>query len=398
MKASYENDKIQYEEDLAYYKDYCRRRINPADTYTYQVAHYRSRFDTNTYIVSDEYNKLVEEYEAKKAKGKFSEDALDVPVMPINPEGLYSVYSYSYQDVLDIDDLVGDTFEDSTETETAETDAETDVERVPAVYINNLDATKISAYEYDMMMSEYTAAVEVYKEAYQAHREKYHPDDIDGTARRMDMGFTGNKFLISFCTSGLTFALLYYILSNNLKAQNLMSDTSDINQYHNDQHVALPEEVQRNYDWFPDVGAHSAVQVSSMISHMALQNKGLKKVDLAKRADKDIVDQDGNIEYYKGEIIRDENGNPITSSVPIIDTEFMDALFDASGAPKDKEVRRSYDTTKIPYNPDGSNRDKLGKYATVADLINDDWDFPIYEPQRPGGAYIVDTAPVNTMV
>ena len=23
---------------------------------------------------------------------------------------------------------------------------------------------------------------------------------------------------------------------------------------------------------------------------------------------------------------------------------------------------------------------------------------PIYEPQRPGGAYIVDTAPVNTMV
>src|SRR5207245_2788785 len=44
------------------------------------------------------------------------------------------------------------------------------------------------------------------------------------------------------------------------------------------------------------------------------------------------------------------------------------------------------------------NRDKLGRYATVADLITADWEFPEYEVQRPAGAYIVDTAPVNTMV
>ena len=174
----------------------------------------------------------------------------------------------------------------------------------------------------------------------------------------------------------------------------MLSDTSDINQYKNDQHVALPEEVQRNYDWFPDAGAHSAVQVSSMISHMAILNKGLKNVDLAERAKSDIVNEDGTIEYYKGEILKDENGNPITKSVPMIDEEFMEDLFEASGAPKVKEVRHRYDTTKIPYNPDGSNRDKLGKFNTVADLINEDWEFPVYEPQRPGGAYIVDTAPV----
>ena len=47
----------------------------------------------------------------------------------------------------------------------------------------------------------------------------------------------------------------------------------------------------------------------------------------------------------------------------------------------------------IPYNPDGSDRDKLGKFDTVADLINKDWELPWYEPQRPGGAYLVDTAP-----
>ena len=66
--------------------------------------------------------------------------------------------------------------------------------------------------------------------------------------------------------------------------------------------------------------------------------------------------------------------------------------------PKEKSIRKYYDATKIPYNPDGSNRDKLGKYDTWADLINDDWEFPLYEPQRPAGVYIVDTAPVNTMV
>ena len=44
------------------------------------------------------------------------------------------------------------------------------------------------------------------------------------------------------------------------------------------------------------------------------------------------------------------------------------------------------------------NRDKLKGYDTVADLINNEWEFPYYEPQRPAGAYIVDTAPVNTMV
>ena len=44
------------------------------------------------------------------------------------------------------------------------------------------------------------------------------------------------------------------------------------------------------------------------------------------------------------------------------------------------------------------DRDKLGDYNTVADLIAADWEFPEFEVQRPAGAYVVDTAPVNTMV
>lgn len=206
------------------------------------------------------------------------------------------------------------------------------------------------------------------------------------------------KVIISLALGFGVFSILYQVMMRNLEAQNMMNDTSDINQYQNDQHIALPEEVQRKFDWFPDVGAHSNVQVSSMISHMALTNKGLNKIQVAKRAEKDILDEDGDVEYYKGEVLYDDDGNVVTELKPMIDTKFMDDLFTASGAPDDKSIRKYYDTTSIPYNPGNKNREKLKNYNTVADLINNDWTFPEYEPQRPAGAYIVDTAPVNTMV
>jgi type IV secretory pathway TraG/TraD family ATPase VirD4 len=206
------------------------------------------------------------------------------------------------------------------------------------------------------------------------------------------------KVLFSLSMGAITFGLLYPFLMRNLQAQNLMNDTSDINQYANDQHIALPEEIQRKFDWFPDVGAHSNVQPSSMISHMMLTNKGLKKVAVARRATTDMLDEDGDVEYLKGEILRDEYDNALTDEQPIIDEEFGSALFDASGLPADKKLRKFYDVAKIPYNPGNENMDKLKGFNTVGDLINGDWDFPEYEVQRPGGAYIVDTAPVNTMV
>jgi type IV secretory pathway TraG/TraD family ATPase VirD4 len=205
--------------------------------------------------------------------------------------------------------------------------------------------------------------------------------------------------VIASLLAGLgTFGILYSVLMRNLDAQNLMNDTSDINQYAGDQHIALPDEVMRKFDWFPDVGAHSDVQFSSMISHVMITNKGLKKVKAAVRADKDLLDQDGDIEYLKGEILRDENGDAITRTVPMIDETFGDALFESSGIPDTKGLRKRYNTTAIPYNADGGERDKLGTFKTVADLINSDWTLPEYEVQRPAGAYLVDTAPVNTMV
>lgn len=192
--------------------------------------------------------------------------------------------------------------------------------------------------------------------------------------------------------------LLYTVVGRQIDAQNLMHDTEDINQYTGDQHVALPDEIIRKFDVFPDAGAHSDVQVSSMISHAMLTNKGLKKVVMADRAGADTIDEDGDIVYFKGEILRDEEGEALVRTMPMIDVDFGEALFDSSGMPADKKLRRRFVPADIPYNEDGSNREKLGKFRTMADMINADWDLPEFEPQRPAGAYIVDTAPVNTMV
>ena len=230
-------------------------------------------------------------------------------------------------------------------------------------------------------------------------------DDSESLVDVMNRGFgyycrpSFLKVIVSLL-GGLAFAaIIWPFMYRNWQTQNLTRDTSDINQYQNDQHIALPEEVQRKFDWFPDVGAHCNVQVSSMISHVALSNKGLKKIPVAQRAEEIIYDEDGDVRYYKGQMLEDDDGNPITRNMPMMDEKFMEALFEASGMPDDKRIRKYYDATDIPYNPDGKDRTKQGgKHKTVADMINAGWTFPEYEPQRPGGAYLVDTEPVNTMV
>ncbi|MFD4943068.1 type IV secretory system conjugative DNA transfer family protein [Streptomyces sp. NPDC058409] len=209
---------------------------------------------------------------------------------------------------------------------------------------------------------------------------------------------SGFKLFVTLGSGLLIMLAIGTWFSRKVAAANLMNTTSDINQYQNDQHIALPEEIQRNFDWFPDAGAHSDVQVSSVISHMMLRKKGLGTVEVSQRAEKDVIDVGGNLVYYAGEVMDDDEGNPLARTLPIIDEDFGDDLFESSGLPQDKTMRKKYDTTLIPYNPDGKDREKLGTYKTVADLIKDDWTFPAYEVQRPAGAYIVDTAPVNTMV
>ena len=253
------------------------------------------------------------------------------------------------------------------------------------------------------LMWMFVSVMEMIHRAFSGHQAKgINFADPKNLGFRYFIGFTPLKFFITLLTVLIAFGIFYIIFMHNLNVQNALADTSDINQYHNDQHIALPEEIQRKFDYFPDVGATSDVVFSSMISHIALQNKGIKNIQVAQRTPVDIKDEDGEIVLYKGEILHDDNGDVLFEEKPMFDTDFMNALFEASGLPEDKNLRKFYDATEISYNPGNKNRDKLknkkNPYNTVADLINNDWEFPYYEPQRPGGAYIVDTAPVNTMV
>ncbi|PZU04630.1 MAG: ATPase [Gordonia sp. (in: high G+C Gram-positive bacteria)] len=183
-----------------------------------------------------------------------------------------------------------------------------------------------------------------------------------------------------------------------LDAQNLMYETSDINQYDDDQHIAVPEEVIRQYGIFPDVGAHSFSAPSSLLGHAMLSSRGTKKVDLLRRYDADVLDETGEVLHYKGDVIRDDDGTALFDRVPILDEQFAHDLFDASGLPKDRNLRKFFNPQNIPYNPGRQSRDKHGSEATIAERIDNDWLMPEYEPQRPAGVYFIDEAPVNTMV
>ena len=198
------------------------------------------------------------------------------------------------------------------------------------------------------------------------------------------------KFVLTLSLTALFAFVLWWVLWRNLQVQNNDVNVEDINQYEGDQHIQTPEEMMSHFDYFPDVGAHSSVSVSSMISHIALQNKGLKTVDIVIPGDP----EDAEVEF-RAAIAGDVDELTI-GEAPMIDKTFQRELLAASNVEPQDIV--AYDATKIPYNPGNKNRDKLRGYDTVADLINGDWDFPLYEPQRPSGAYLVDTAPVNTMV
>lgn len=206
------------------------------------------------------------------------------------------------------------------------------------------------------------------------------------------------RVLITLLLGAGVYGVVYTVLRKQVDARNVMYDQVDINQHTDDQHLAVPEEVIRNFVPFPDVGAYSPEQPSSMISHIMLQSKGLKNVEQTVFADKDIYDEEGNLIYEKNEPMRNDDGSLKTVTVPIIDEEFGDALFDGSSLPKDKSLRRKFDARKIPFNPGGKDRDRYGSEATLAEHINKQWEYRDYETQRPAGAFITDVAPVNTQV
>lgn len=221
-------------------------------------------------------------------------------------------------------------------------------------------------------------------------------------------GFTGLVWLLM--TGGLIvagFEITHWFMDRYWQSQNIQYDTSVLKEYQSiDSRLQQPEELAENYDIFPDAGMHSKnTSVTAVLAHVMLTNDGLKKINMVQRADgKTDVDEDRHV-INKNVPLLDEQGNYLREKKPLIDHDFGEKLFDSAFIPrpqgKNKEfiakvLRKRYAPDKLRYNP----THKYGKanVDTVAERINEDWYMPDYEVQRPGGMYIVDTEPNNTMV
>lgn len=251
----------------------------------------------------------------------------------------------------------------------------------------------------DPSMADKVAAAQEAQAAQQAQPKSKQADDT--IIGYMFKHPTWWRLLLSFIVGLIVWGPSRTVFMRQLEAENMLDDVTDINQHDSDAHIQLPQEVANTYAAFPDVGAIANQGVSSMLGHGMLSNKGLKKVRMAKRAEEDIVDpDDGEILVYKGDVIRDDDGEIIweEKEVDLVDNDFSHALFTSANVPDDKRLRRFFDPSKTEHNPNGRVREIEGKHDTLAEYINDDWELPWYEPQRPAGFYMIDVAPVNTMV
>ena len=90
-----------------------------------------------------------------------------------------------------------------------------------------------------------------------------------------------------------------------------------------------------------------------MVSHVMLENKGIDRIDFVRPDESD--DADAEAEFYAR--LDDDRDELTIVKTQMFDRNFGDALFEASGLPRD--LRKWFDPRKIPYNPDNANREKL---------------------------------------
>lgn len=136
--------------------------------------------------------------------------------------------------------------------------------------------------------------------------------------------------------------------------------------YLNDAHIARPVDLPQMYDIVPDNKVHFDIDVTSLLSHLMIrQTPGLNG-------------KDNKVHF---------------------DNKFSQSLFDLAKLPHQSHIRKLYNASKLPYNPDHAFGKTPGN--TVKDVINHTWYVPDYEDpksQDPAGIYIVSTRPENTVL
>ena len=230
LENTYKQALEDYKAQLAEYNAYQKATTNPEETYHRVVAHYRNRNNLEEAIHEEDFEALKNEYNTKLSKNKISADSMDVPLLPFNPADYWVEDSYG---------------EATTEITNEDGSVTSSTEQRAITYRNKLDGRVISYIDYDELINKYNQDVETFKVKYNEHRKLYHPDDVDGTKKTFNIGPTKIKFLVSFAFGAILFSVLYVFLKRNLDAENISKDHTDINQYQGDQHIALPEEVQK---------------------------------------------------------------------------------------------------------------------------------------------------------
>lgn len=231
-------------------------------------------------------------------------------------------------------------------------------------------------------------------------------------------------YIYGFLAAAIAGLIVYDFQARKDRARRQLTDDGILNDYANDSHLKTNEEIIEEYPMIPDAGAHYTGHAATIISHLNFDDKTAPKIKRPVRYEgkpyesKDVkiayLDEDGrkqtSIErVYSGEIKVDEFGDTVYETVPIIDRKFGHDLFDASGIEASNKVgykffdpKRTLNGSKRADRPfvrkikvdDGEEKE----IKTYRDLMMYDWEIPDYEMQRPGGGYLVDTNPVNTLV
>lgn len=213
----------------------------------------------------------------------------------------------------------------------------------------------------------------------------------------------------SFANIGKTFLMIWFFgggeifgayVFHQFKAvwqnNNAMFLSDDIEEYTNDAYIRTPVHIISEFDAAPDAGLGFDGHVSSIVGHMMISNKGIKKIDIP------VFDED-----REGQVAVDEDGNVITKKVDMFDKDFAIDLYKFSNVPT--SCQKWYDATQYAFNEKNSPKEaKHGNarkgafgrkaYDTLADYINGEF-YPLpTDTQRPAGVYFYDSRPVNTIL
>ncbi|HFO1542025.1 TPA: TraM recognition domain-containing protein [Staphylococcus aureus] len=171
---------------------------------------------------------------------------------------------------------------------------------------------------------------------------------------------------------------LFYVSRKFGKRESLKEDHTDINTYTGDRDVLSVEEMFQQYNIIPDAGAVSkTVKPTAIVGHAFIEtNDNFKKFKVYKRDENNeiVKNKKGEIKYQKVDLFDRALQKDAYESIGIIDPS--------------KQVKIDAFNTKY--------RKKNGKWQTVGEFINEDWDLPPNELQRPAGVFFVETAPVNS--